>query len=200
MSSTEWMIASQVTCDETLLENRSRPVVDLRILEPDAGKALDDPSVESRVGALVDDRSRVVTLEVDGVHAAELAELRDELFRPVARRVELEAQAWGSASSQPVDGLQRRRLAESHRHHVGERAELAPDGLSERLAGLAEREVERSALECPSGDSRRTRLARAGSRRAPASARCCENESIVHVPASGSTAPRSSCASCSDAS
>ena len=148
MSSTEWMIASHVTCDETSSRIGRVAVVDLRVLEPDAGKALDDPSVERRVGTLVDDRPRVVALEVDGVHAAELAELRDELVRPVARRVELEAQR-GVVLEPALDGLQRRRLAEPHRHHVRERAKLAPDGLSERLPGLAEREVERSALESP---------------------------------------------------
>ena len=63
-----------------------------RILEPRVGKPVDDPAVERGVGHGVDARAAVLALEVDRVDRPRGGELRDQLLRPVGRRVELEAQ------------------------------------------------------------------------------------------------------------
>ena len=130
------------------LQNRARAVVDGRVLEPHARQALDHAAIEGGVSTLVDHGSRVVALEVDRVDAPDLVEFRDEIFRPVARRVELETQT-GIEREPALEHLERRRLAESHRDDVGQRPELATDRLAEREPALTEREVESGAFECP---------------------------------------------------
>ena len=118
------------------------------ILEPGVGEAVDDALVERRVGHRVDRRPAVLALEVDRVDGAGRGELLDQLVRPVGRRVELEAKA--RVVPEPgAQALRRRRLAEAHRDDERQRPRLRPTASPSDEARLAEREVERGALERP---------------------------------------------------
>ena len=113
-----------------------------------SGKRLDDAPVELRVRRLVDDGALVLALEIDRVDRPGRGQLGDELVRPVAGRVELEAER--RVEVEPaLDLVGRRRIDQAPRGHEGDGARLALDGIGERAARLAQREVERGALERP---------------------------------------------------
>ena len=118
------------------------------VLEPGVGQRLGDPAVERRVGVDVDRRALVGALEVDRGDRAGLDELLDQLAGPVGRAVELEAQP--RVDLEPVaHRLEARRVAEPQRDDEADRAVLAAQHVAERAAGLAQREVERGALDRP---------------------------------------------------
>ena len=116
-----------------------------RVLDPSVREAGGDALVEHGVRRLVDDGAVVGALEVDGVHRARGCELLDEVVTPVARRIELEARRRIARQQLPehVDRLEALRDDEVHC------AGLSAHGIGERALGLAQREVERGALEPP---------------------------------------------------
>ena len=148
MSSTEWMIASQVTLSAVGLEHRLGLGRERRVLEPRVRERLDHATVEVVVGWVVDDRAAVLALEVDRVDALELLELGEDVVRPVGAGIELEAKA-GVELEKGAEPRRVRWIAEPARCDEGHRSRIAADGGAERAAGLPEREVERSALERP---------------------------------------------------
>ena len=130
------------------LQHGPRLVRQGRVLEPRLREGDRDAAVEQRVGVLVDRRAFVRALEVDRVDGLGRDELRDELFVPAARRVELEADP-RVAGAQALHGLRRCGLAEAKRDDVAHGGRRAPERLRERRACLSEREVERRALVRP---------------------------------------------------
>src|SRR5919108_1582890 len=127
------------------LENRPRLVSEGRILEPSIRERDRDASVEERIRGLVDRSAFVGALEVERVDCAESDELRDDLLRPRARRVELEADARVSLD-EAQHRIERRWVAEAERDDVADRLRRAPHGSGERLTRLTKRKIERSAL------------------------------------------------------
>ena len=119
-----------------------------RILDQRIGEALDEEPVQPRVGRLVDHRAFVLAFEVEDVDAAELDELGDELLRPAAPRVELEAQPW-IVLEPTAHRLRARRIAEAHRDDEVHRRGLATDRGGERPARLPQSQVQRGALKSP---------------------------------------------------
>ena len=145
-----------------------------RVLDPGVGERLDHAPVEHRVGRLVDDRARVVALEVDRVNGARRDQLGDQLLVPRARRVELEAQA-GVRIQAPAQRLHASaaRPAAARRRSAPAGAR-APSAACSVVAGLAQREVERGGLIGPrpvaaarprAAAARGTARARPGARR-----------------------------------
>src|SRR5207245_2470672 len=98
------------------------------------------------VRRLVDDGALVEALEVDRVDGSGCDEGIDQLRGPGARRVELEAQA-GVALEPAGDRLEARRLAEAQRDDEAQRLRLTPEHLVQRPPRLAQRQVERGAVE-----------------------------------------------------
>ena len=149
MSPTEWIGASQVMRSRWGSSAASASGVgQVGILEPGLRERLGDPAVEAGVGVDVDRRALVGALEVDRGDRAGVDELLDQLVRPVRRAVELEAQP--RVGLEPAaDGLEARRAAEPQGDDERDRARLALEHVGERAAGLAEREVERGALDRP---------------------------------------------------
>ena len=196
MSSTEWIGASQVMRSlNGSSASRASVGLEVGVLEPGVRERLGDPAVEGRVGVGVDRRALVGALEVDRVDRAGLDQALDQGVVPVGRGVELEAQVRvaGEAAGDRVD---RRRVAHARGDDERHRAQLAAERVGQRAAGLAQREVERRALERPSGGScgrPRGRARRPGTGRARRGAR--EKLSKVHSPASGRTGPWSCWAS-----
>ena len=136
------------------LEHRTRLGVDVRILEVGLGERFGDGSIELRVGLDVDRRAAIVALQVQDVHAGELADLGDQVRIPVVLRVELEPQLGmlGQAllkrlgvrgAGVVAEAPQARGADEAHG------ARLAPDSFEERDSVLAQRQVERRALVGP---------------------------------------------------
>src|SRR6266540_1705490 len=130
------------------LEDRPRLVRYRWILDPSLGEPFDYAAIEIRVGWEVDGSPLVSALEVDRVHRPGRREVLDEPVVPGARRVELEPQAWVEVEPRTnlVDGL---RIGEALRGDERDGAGRAPDCLGERLARLAQCEIERRALEGP---------------------------------------------------
>ncbi len=122
-------------------ERLAAAVLEPRILDHDAGEALDDGAVLLGVGDEVDARSAVVRLQVEDAHAVGRGELLHHGAIPVLPHVELELE--GGVQLEVGADLRAGRDDEAHRP-VG-----AADGGAERAAGLAEREVERRAFERP---------------------------------------------------
>ena len=149
MSAIEWIGASQVKRSLCGSSTGRVSSVSAGILEPCVRERLDHAPVEIRVGRLVDDRALVEALEVDRVDGAGLDQLGDQLVGPLAGRVELEAQrrvaieaACGPARSSAGSP------SRSDTTNVTGRGSR-PSACGERGAGLAQREVERGALERP---------------------------------------------------
>ena len=84
-----------------------------------------DAPIQHRVGRLVDDRARVVGLEVDRLDRARSHQFCDQRLVPGARRVQLEAQP-GVASRRSAQRLDARRLPEAQRDHEAHRPGLRP--------------------------------------------------------------------------
>ena len=132
-------------------------VVDVGVLEPRIRKGLDQLRVELWVGVDVHRGSLVLALQVQGVHRAGLDELGDQLVVPVVGRVELEAQAGidGEALANWIDRRGIRLLAlggnrrQPHRDDERDGPRLTTQVLVQGGAGLAQRQVERGALERP---------------------------------------------------
>src|SRR5579875_471401 len=118
------------------------------ILDPGVREGFGDAPVEQRVGWLVDDRARVVALEVDGVDGARRDELGDEPLVPRARGVELEAQR-GIALQALRERLHARRLAEAQGDDEPHGLGLSLEHGVQRGARLAQREVEGGGLVGP---------------------------------------------------
>ena len=195
MSSTEWIGASQVTRSATGSRIGLVSSFTSGSSSQASGNASISFAVELGVGLDVDRGALVLALQVERVDGARLDQLPDQLVGPVVGRVELEAQ--GRVDLEPLaDRLDRGDLVGSgrrqpHRDDEGDRPRLAPEHLVQRLARLAQRQVERGALERPAAVvDRDLALGRAREqRRRPSSS--SENESIVCSPARSSTGPAS---------
>src|SRR5205085_2807932 len=87
----------------------------------------------------------VGALQVDGVDRARGGELLDEVVAPVARRIELEARRRVARQQLPEHDDRLEALRDDEVHRAG----LSAHGIGERALGLAQREVERGALEPP---------------------------------------------------
>ena len=149
MSSTEWMIASQVirSCSPARISSVSEFSFGSSIQA--LGEGLDDRAVEARVGRLVDHRALVGALEVDRVDRAGGGDRRDQLVVPTAGGIELEAQARVAVES-PGDRLDRRLLlGQAQRDDERHRLRLAVQHLGQRAAGLVQGEVEGRRLVGP---------------------------------------------------
>ena len=148
MSATEWMTASQVTRSLTGSRTASVSGVSAGSSSQASGQALDHSTVQSRVGWAVDGRAAVLALEVDRVDrpvpasSATSSSSQSGVASSLKRRPGIEREP----RAQP---LGRWRLAEAHRDDERQRRDLTTDDLAERPAGLAQREVERGALEAP---------------------------------------------------
>ena len=142
------MGASQVTRSRCGSRIRSVSCVQIRILDPRVRERLGDEAVEERVAGLVDGRALVGALQVDRVDGTRLRERLDQLRVPLARRVELEAQL-RVALEQARDRVERRRVLDPQGDDEVDGLRLAPHGLSQRRARLAQGEVERRALVRP---------------------------------------------------
>ena len=149
MSSVEWIGASQVIRSlNGSSASRASAVSRSGSSSQASRERLGDPAVEDRVGLGVDHRALVGALEVDRVNGAGLDQALDQGVVPVGRGVELEAQV--RVVREPAgDRGDRRRIAHPRRDDEGDRAELAADHVGQRGARLAQREVERRALERP---------------------------------------------------
>ncbi len=130
------------------LEERQRLRGERRVLDPRLGKRLQHTLVEAGVGRIVDDRARVLSFEVDRVDAAELLQLADDRVGPVGPGVELEAER-GVDRKERTESLRGWWVAEPAGGDEGHGPGRASDDLAERPARLAQREVERGALERP---------------------------------------------------
>ena len=118
-----------------------------------SGNACGHPPVHVGVGDHVDRRALVVALEVHRVDRAGGGQLGHQLVGPGVGGIELEARA-GVALQQRGQllgrlGLALGRRGQAHRDHVVQRPGSAADHLAERLAGLAQRQVQRRRLERP---------------------------------------------------
>ena len=176
------------------LEEGKRLVGERGVLDPGVGEGLEHAAVQGRVGRVVDDRARVLPLEVDRVDAAELPQLVEDRVRPVRAGVELEAQR-GVDRQEGAEPRRGRRVAEAPggderdgsraRVRRRRRASVPPDGARDRA--LRSR--------TPSGGSPRSRGGPGASGNSATVPRWREKLSSVHSPARGRTAPRACWAS-----
>ena len=120
----------------------------VRVLEPRVRERLGDAPVERRVRVDVDGRALVGALEVDRRDRSGGRQPVDQRLVPVRGAVELEAQP-GVHLEPPADRVEARRAADPQRRDEVDRRLLAPERLRQRLAALAQREVERGALHRP---------------------------------------------------
>ena len=167
MSSTEWMIASQVIRSRCGSRIASRLLGQRGVLDEGVREALGDQAIEARIGRLVDDRAAVLALQVDRLDAAELRELSHQSLVPRAPRVELELEP--RVQLEPATYTAHvRRVAQAHRDDEPHRPRLpldqprpanAPPGAEPDRAPRSRR---------PSGGSRGRRPCRARAGRARA--------------------------------
>jgi len=130
------------------LEERDRLGRQSRVLDPRLRELLQHPGVQRGVGRVVDHRPAVLPLEVDGVDALEPAELVVDLVRPVGPCVELEAQR-GVEAEEGAEPFRRGWVAEPSGRDERDGLRLTAHRTAERDARLAQREIERGALERP---------------------------------------------------
>ena len=123
------------------LQRNSALTVEGGVLQHHIGKELDGSAIQHRIRHDVDSRARVVRLEVEDAHATRRSEALHEGPVPAVLRIELQLKP--GVVLQPGEGIAARRDDEP------ERAVFAPDGCTERKVVLAQRQVERRALEGP---------------------------------------------------
>ena len=134
----------------------------VRVLEPRVRERLGDALVEGGVRVDVHRRALVGALEVDRRDRSGGREPVDQRLVPVRGAVELELQP-RVLLEPPADEVEVGRAADPQRGDEVDRRLLAAERLRQRLAGLAQAEVERGALDRPAAvvaEGRHPRLAR----------------------------------------